>query len=798
MNPLSIYGPFFNRKKITTIEMIDGKTVVMLDTSDLPVHLAERCIFRSQIIDKPPFVIHWMRTAIRLEESPTFDTARHLANSLGVPLLVYHGIDERYPYASYRHHRFLLEGAADVADMAESIGVDHIVHVSREGLRGPYLLELAMQSGLVITDMADLQPWKNWTEKVSQYCCLVEVDSHCVLPRPVYGKSKDRPFRFRDATKDEMRKRLTRNWPLVRHKPLRMPESWEPPFEPVDVRFELSKDGGVELLSKCDIDPTVVAVTEIRGGTSHAIERWENWCKSGIRSYHTKRNNPAIIDGVSGMSPWIHYGMISVLRIVRDAASIGGKGAVKFLDEMLVFREHAQHHAHAIRNPEEWSNIPSWAIESWNTRRLEISEKSPIELERGRSGDLLWDSAQTGLLRHGSMHNNVRMTWGKAFAGWREDPQEAMRLALEMNDRFALDGRDPSSIAGVQWCFGLFDRAFGPPDPVMGKIRKRPTAIHAGRIDMQSYLKITNRATVGGILEIGIVGGGLSGMFAARLLSDLGHNVTIWDKGSNLGGRLTGWETDRRALLNLGARSLDSIPEWMNRFSIEWESIGMVKREGNSLVPILPMPDLLAHLSEGSVVHQGHRVCNVKFLEDGIMVTSEHNHESHSSKFDRVIVAVPLEQAADIGKKIDLEIEGQSLPCIVAWGPCEKPLKNSPEGFNIHKVDEISTLVELSPEISHQMIDLDNDSLTKKITEKIGLTDEGWKSHKWRYSRASSGPGSVISRDGISFIGDAFGNEIGSAGAALDSAARAVSNMHLSIMSQEFERKPVQSSLSDW
>ena len=156
--------------------MIDGKTMPMLDTSDLPMHLAERCIFRSQIIDKPPFVIHWMRTAIRLEESPTFDTARHLANSLGVPLLVYHGIDERYPYASYRHHRFLLEGAADVADMAESIGVDHILHVSREGLRGPYLLELAMQSGLVITDMADLQPWKNWTEKVSQYCCLVEVD----------------------------------------------------------------------------------------------------------------------------------------------------------------------------------------------------------------------------------------------------------------------------------------------------------------------------------------------------------------------------------------------------------------------------------------------------------------------------------------------------------------------------------------------------------------------------------------------------------------------------------------------
>ena len=147
-----------------------------------------------------------------------------------------------------------------------------------------------------------------------------------------------------------MRARVSRNWPLIRNKPLRMPESWKPPFDPVDVRLEMSKDGGLDLLSKCDIDPTVVAVTEVRGGSSHAIEHWENWCKSGIRSYHTKRNNAAIIDGVSGMSPWIHYGMISVMRIVRDAASIGGKGAEKFLDEMLVFREHAHHHAHAVRH----------------------------------------------------------------------------------------------------------------------------------------------------------------------------------------------------------------------------------------------------------------------------------------------------------------------------------------------------------------------------------------------------------------------------------------------------------------
>ena len=770
----------------------------MLDSLGLPEHLRERCIARSDSGVRPSFVVHWMRTAIRLDECPTFDTARHAANSLGVPLLVYHGIDERYRYASYRHHRFLLEGAADVADRADALRIDHFVHVSREGSRGPYLVDLAKESGLVITDMVDLQPWKKWAEKVSEVCCLVEVDSHCVLPRPVFGKSMDRPFKFRKATDDEMRARVGRNWPIIRDEVRRMPESWNPPFEPVDVRQELSKDGGAELLSKCDIDPTVVAVTGVTGGSSYAIEHWENWCDSGIRSYHMKRNNAALKDGVSRMSPWIHYGMISTTRMVRDASSIGGKGAEKFLDEMLVFREHAQHHVHDTDKPEDWANIPGWAISSWNDRDPEVSELSPIELERGRSGDRLWDSAQTGLVRQGTMHNNVRMTWGKAFAGWRRDAEEAMHLALEVNDRFALDGRDPSSIAGVQWCFGLFDRAFGPVDPVMGKVRKRPTHVHENRIDMAAYHKLTNEPTMGGSLDIGIVGGGLSGMFAARLLSDLGHNVTVWDKGSRLGGRLTGWQTDEGSKINLGARSLDSMPRWMDRFVDEWVRLGLVSRKGDSLVPSAPLPELLEHLSQGSSIRLASRVSRLEDTEGDILVTTESDGDREVSRYDRVLVAVPVEQASEIAKGLGIVIDGESVPSIVAWGFCDSTPEEVPEGFRIHDLGNSTSMVELSPEVSGQLIDQDKRSLSKIITDSIGIPGEGWKSHKWRYSRASSGPGSVVTKNGVSFIGDAFGHEIGSAGAALDSASRAVSNLHLSVLEPAFGRRPVQSSLSDW
>ena len=163
-----------------------------------------------------------------------------------------------------------------------------------------------------------------------------------------------------------------------------------------------------------------------------------------------------------------------------------------------------------------------------------------------------------------------------------------------------------------------------------------------------------------------------------------------------------------------------------------------------------------------------------------------------------MIVAVPVEQASEISTDLGIDIHGESIPRLVAGGFCDSIPEEVPEGFRIHDLGNSTTMVELSPEASGQLIDQDKRSLSKIITDSIGISGEGWKSHKWRYSRASSGPGSVVTKDGVSFIGDAFGHEIGSAGAALDSASRAVSNLHLTVLEPAFGRRPVQSSLSDW
>ena len=93
----------------------------------------------------------------------------------------------------------------------------------------------------------------------SANCPVIEVDCHCVIPMTLFGKSVDRPFKFRDATK-KMRKRLVQQtWPNV--EAIVEPYTGDLPFTPVDID-KLVKDTSarITLLRDCQIDPTVMPI----------------------------------------------------------------------------------------------------------------------------------------------------------------------------------------------------------------------------------------------------------------------------------------------------------------------------------------------------------------------------------------------------------------------------------------------------------------------------------------------------------------------------------------------------------
>ena len=527
----------------------------MLD--DLPEHLEERIRVvgnKAKILDEGPVIV-WLKSSHRFHENPAIDVGRIIACKRKLPMLVYHGIDERYPHASLRHHNSLLDAAVDVSRLCKKDGIKHTLHVARDGHRSSVMKEFAAKASIIITDLFPIPPWDSWVKDISKIanCPVIEVDCHCVIPMPLYGKSVDRPFKFRSATKKLRKARIQRPWPKVDVTP-KMYDG-ELPFSPVDIEAQVADmRARFQLLKKCNIDPTVYPVWMEKGGEIFALNKWQQYLDKGLSGYAKRRNNAADPNGVSRLSSAFHYGFLSPMKVARDAAAVGTKAAEKYLDELLIFREHAWHHIYSTDEPYSPANLPGWALGSW--RRTEGDVRTTIvpkhKLEYSESPSDLWNACQTSLIRHGELHNNLRMTWGKAFPFWTESLEKSLELSQKLNDKYALDGRDPSSIVGVQWCHGLFDRPFEPSQPVMGIVRKRDIETHKSRLDFAKYKRHVNRKNGIENRKYIVNISSVNQSLVSRIIEDNGYEVYM--------------TKSREESINFQISKLDlkKIPTWLN------------------------------------------------------------------------------------------------------------------------------------------------------------------------------------------------------------------------------------------
>ena len=496
----------------------------------LPPHLSERICLRVSGLPNPggEYVLYWTHHALRTDENPALGVAMHLADQLKLPLVVYQGLSEQYRFASDRHHTFILEAARDLEAKYAALGITYALHVDRLGARTPRLARLAKSSALLVTDDFPIEATRAWTDRLVQanWCPIVLVDTACVVPSRIVGQAYERAFAFRDATAKLFRERVSRGWPVC---------SMSSSISPFPVEsLQLGGRSIAELVSQCDIDHSIGPVADTRGGSEAGYARWQAFRKSGLRGY-AKRRNQIEIDGVSRMSAYLHYGMVSPFRIAREAAE---DGAEKYLDELLIWRELAYAFCHHRTDLETDASLPPWAVATLsahvNDPRSCLSWET---LARAKTGDRLWDAAQRSLLKHGELHNNVRMTWGKAILEWSKDHRQSLERLIDLNHRYALDGRDPASYGGILWCLGQFDRPFFPEQPVLGSVRPRPLSIHAGRTNVAAYERKVARAVVHPFPRIAMIGTGLAGLMCSRILHDQGLQIQCFEKSHRVGGR---------------------------------------------------------------------------------------------------------------------------------------------------------------------------------------------------------------------------------------------------------------------
>ncbi len=571
---------------------------------ELPQHLAERTRHRNALgvpHGTGPVVV-WLKSSFRLHENPAIEVGRHIAAQHDLPLLIYHGIDERYPHASLRHHTMLLDAAVDMDEGCRKAGLRYALHVAREGHRPSVMKAFSQSASCIITDLFPLPPWTDWVDTIAATaaCPVLDVDCHCVIPMPLFGKSVDRPYKFRDATKRMRKQRLQASWPVCEVKP--EPYTGPLPFEPVNVIEDVKNlENRFALLRTCSIDPTVLPVWQERGGERAALSKWQAFYDKGLNGYAKRRNNAADPSGVSRLSAAFHYGFLSPMRVAREAAAVGTKSAEKYLDELLIFREHPWHHIFAASDPYDASNLPEWALQSWRETADDprVVLLKDHEMEYAESPFELWNLCQRSLLRHGELHNNLRMTWGKAVPLWTESLEHSLYIGQVLNDKYALDGRDPSSVVGIQWCHGLFDRPFFPSMQVMGVVRKRDVVTHASRLDLEKYEHHINRNPGLNESSYVVVGDGIVGSAVARMLHDHGFDVCIVTPESNT----------QQTYASLNADESNMFPSWMEEQVASMceqkdtntvDDVAKLLREGITVSDAVPDGWLVVHEGEVS------------------------------------------------------------------------------------------------------------------------------------------------------------------------------------------------------
>ncbi|MCU0658017.1 MAG: deoxyribodipyrimidine photolyase [Polyangiaceae bacterium] len=435
------------------------------------------------------FVLYWAQFARRADDNAAFERAIAEANARRLPLAVYESIRVDYPHASERIHAFVLEGAAVEARRYRERGASYAFFLPRsaEEARG-VLRRLSRQAALLITDDFPSFLGPSHTARLERLgtCPIWAFDDNTVVPL-----ARLAPEQYAART---IRPRVSREldvWfrPLHRGVCEAGPAAVEWPFEPLPVEG-MDRASIRALVAGLPIDHEVTPV-QLEGGSAAARARLEVFLRRAIARY-PEHNHPDE-QVTTGLSAYLHFGMIGAREValaVRDA-SAPAEARDALLEQLLVRRTLAFNLARENPAHRTFEALPAWALKTLQEReqdpRPRLHDRG--ELERAQTDDPVWNAAQRELRATGLIHNYLRMLWGKGVLAWKKKPQEAFEDLVYLNDRWALDGRDPNTYTNILWCFGKHDRPWGPARPIFGTVRYMSSSLAPRKLRMSGYLR---------------------------------------------------------------------------------------------------------------------------------------------------------------------------------------------------------------------------------------------------------------------------------------------------------------------
>jgi deoxyribodipyrimidine photo-lyase len=430
-------------------------------------------------------VVYWMQRAQRGIDNHAVDLAVEIANLLGLPLVVYFAGISNFPHANLRHYLFLNQGLPDIeADLAArniSFVMRRAPHESHERLLAD------VRAAFLIGDENPMREPERWRKHLSSRIKIPfwTVDTDVVVPSKLMEKAQYGAYTIRP--------RLYRLLPEYLHayQNPRAEYAWKRPrgFHSDSVHEDMTRGWK-------DMDRSVGPVEAWKGGTHAALERLKLFTGELLADYDAQRNNPEI-DGTSCMSPYLHFGHLgpNTIALAVDAA-VNANPKLRpardsYFNELIVWRELAVNFVRYTPKYDSPECAESWAKTTIAKHARDERERlyTVHQLESAQTHDQLWNAGQIQMVRHGWMHNYVRMYWAKKILEWTPDVGTAMKYAIYLNDKYFLDGRDPNGYAGIAWAIlGKFDRAWGER-PVFGKIRYMSGASTGKKFNSKRYIE---------------------------------------------------------------------------------------------------------------------------------------------------------------------------------------------------------------------------------------------------------------------------------------------------------------------
>ena len=431
-------------------------------------------------------VVYWMQRAQRGLDNPALDTAIAAANELQKPLAVFFGLHPKYPNANLRHYAFLIEGLAETKRRVEERGAAFIFRPFPDHDLIRFCDEV--NPALVVGDENPMREPEAWRRAATEKLRVPfwTVDADVIVPTRFFEKE--------EYAARTIRPKIHRLLPVFFH-PLENPSAnfrWNaadvPPSQPIDQ---------ARLLVELPFDRSVQPVSHFKGGTSAGLDLLKKFVASslttGLKSYDTTRNQPHL-PGTSLLSAYLHFGQLSPLTIALAAREADAPQPAKdaYLEELIVRREVAINFVARNPNYDKLSGCHGWALKTLDEHRLDPRPYlyTESQFENAETHDDLWNAAQMEMVTTGRMHGYLRMYWAKKILEWSPSPEAAFDIAVRLNDRYELDGRDPNGYTGIAWAIGgKHDRPWAPQRPIFGMVRFMARSGCERKFDVKAYIR---------------------------------------------------------------------------------------------------------------------------------------------------------------------------------------------------------------------------------------------------------------------------------------------------------------------